>query len=93
MLNSRQCRKYKRAAERTSVARLLTLLSEMRLVYPYEKAIGFYLDQAGVADAELDKLRSKTFRFSFYIAHGIHELDYVSAWRLFVPKGLKPTDE
>lgn len=79
---------YRAAAGMVSVPKLAEMLSEMRLVYPYEQAIGFYLERAGFSASAIAPFRKNPFRFDFYLAHGIREVEHVPEWRLFIPEGL-----
>jgi len=79
---------FRAASKRVSVSKLAEMLAEMHLVYPYEQAIGFYLDRAGFSKEAIAPFRKKPFRFDFYLAHGIRELEHVPEWGLFIPKGL-----
>lgn len=79
---------YRRGLGRTTISSVASMLEAMKLVYPYEQAIGFYLQRAGAADSELAPFRRKPMRFDFYLAHAMRETQYVPEWRLHVPKGL-----
>lgn len=80
---------YRRAHGRVSVNRLAAMLKSLDFVYPYNQAIGFYLERAAVYTAsQIRLLRKKQFEIDFYLTHNMSEMDYDEGWRLFYPKGL-----
>ena len=59
-------------------------------MYPYERAIGFYLEKSGFPSKNIR--RHRLFQppkdgLDFYLVHGMKEKDYVNEWRLYIPKG------
>lgn len=80
---------YQRAAQRVSVNKLAATLQKMEFVYPYEQAIGFYLEHSGaVQGTRLDLLRGHPFEFDFYLTYGMKKTEYSPRWRIFFPAGL-----
>lgn len=79
---------YRGAVGKVSVATMLATLKRLNYVYPYHQAIGFYMQQAGFAAKQYERLKEPGLRFDFYLAHDLRERDYSSQWRLFYPKGL-----
>lgn len=81
---------YQRAGGRASVNRLAALLKQLAFVYPYQQAIGFYLERSGAyTQAAVDMFRGKfALDFDFYLTYEMRETRYDPRWRLFVPKGL-----
>jgi len=80
---------YLRAKERVSLNRLAAMLKKMDFVYPYEQAIGFYLERSGVYErSRLDLFRTRPFEFDFYLTYAMPKTEYSSRWRLFFPAGM-----
>lgn len=79
---------YRAAVERVSGEEIAEMLSAMRFVYPYEQAVGYYMERAGAPSGSVAMFRRKRFEFDFYLAHGMRETVHVPEWRLFAPKGL-----
>jgi predicted transcriptional regulator of viral defense system len=78
---------YKTAASRLSVSRLLEALRKLDYVYPYHQAIGFYLEKAGLPEAQTRPFRDLGLNWDFYLTHGLRDFEHVPSWRLFVPRG------
>lgn len=78
---------YRNAKDRISTATLVATLAKLEFVYPYQQAIGFYMQKAGYAAKALDRLKALGMPFDFYLAHDIRERAFDSEWRLFYPKG------
>lgn len=78
---------FRYAKERVSISKLLATLKKLDYVYPYHQAIGFYMDRTGYQPSKIERLRQLGLGFDFYLAYGMKETDYDSAWRLFFPKG------
>lgn len=74
------------AKERVSVNRIRALLTQMRMIYPYHQAIGWYLERAGFRPAQLALLQSMPMTLDFHLAHEMTQPRYVKEWRLFVPR-------
>ncbi len=80
---------FRRAAEKAQVNHLIATLRKMDFVYPYEQAIGFYMDRSGAyEDRRLDLLQEGDFEFDFYLTYGMKAKDYSDRWRVFYPAGL-----
>ena len=79
---------YRGARDRLSVGTLVATLKKLAYVYPYQQAIGFYMQRAGYAKAQYDRLKRLGAKYDFYIAYGMKEKNYDPYWRLFFPKSL-----
>jgi hypothetical protein len=72
-----------------SINKLAAMLSNMKYIYPYHQAIGFYLERAGVyTERQLSLIEKFEKKCDFYLAHQIKEKVYSKRWRLYHPKGL-----
>lgn len=80
---------FRSARERMSVNVLSATLKKLGYLYPYNQAIGFYMERAGYESRRWIRLRQSDVKFDFYLAHGIRDKEYDKNWRLFFPKGLQ----
>jgi hypothetical protein len=78
---------YRRAQSDMSTSILLATLKKLDYIYPYHQAIGFYMQRAGYKPEQYERLRSLGLNHDFYLAHGLREREFDSAWRLHFPKG------
>lgn len=79
-----------RAAPRLSPERLASTLRELEYVYPYEQAIGFYLERTGhFTSAVLDQFRQRPLTFDFYLDYAMKSKEYSPKWRVHFPPGLR----
>ncbi len=79
---------YRGAKDRISVGTLVATLKKLDYVYPYHQAIGFYMQKAGYAKSQYDRLKNIGLNYDFYLAYGLKDKEYDSDWRLFFPKSL-----
>lgn len=80
---------YRRAAEGVQVNRLIGILRKLEFAYPYQQAIGFYMERSGAyEDRRLELLERGGFDLDFYLTYGMKDKDYSARWRLFYPSGL-----
>jgi hypothetical protein len=79
---------YQKAKATLSIGKLVATLKQLDYVYPYHQAIGFYLERAGIAEKQSDRLRELGTEFKFYLAHHMRETEYNARWHLFHPKGM-----
>jgi hypothetical protein len=79
---------YRMAQSKLSVNRLAAMLQQLRYIYPYHQAIGFYLERAGYKSSLLDLLRRFPMNFDFYLVHEMRESDYIKEWKIYVPRGI-----
>jgi hypothetical protein len=75
------------AQDQVSINALAAMLPKLGHTYPYHQAIGFYLERAGYKSKSLDLLRRFPMNYDFYLANQMGETEYVSEWRLYIPKG------
>lgn len=80
---------FRSAKERVSVNVLSATLKKLGYLYPYNQAIGFYMERAGYETQRWVRLRKPDPEFDFYLAHGIRDREYDKDWKLFFPKGLQ----
>jgi predicted transcriptional regulator of viral defense system len=78
---------YRGAKDRISVGTLVATLRKLKYVYPYHQVIGFYMERAGYAADQFERLRKLGLEFDFYLAHGMKQTDFDSRWRLHFPQG------
>lgn len=80
---------FKRAADRVSLNKLAAMLKQMDFVYPYEQAIGFYLQRAGIdSPTRLGLFRKRSLEHDFYLTYAMDKTEYSSQWRIHFPSGL-----
>ena len=79
---------YRLAKDKVSVNRLVATLKKINYIYPYQQAVGFYLEKAGVyTQSQLDLARRFDMKYTFYLMHGMKDSKYSSQWQLYYPKG------
>ena len=79
---------FELAKDKLSVSALTTMLKNLKYIYPYHQAVGFYLERAGYKSDEMDLLRKLPMNFDFHLAHKMGETTFIKSWRLHVPKGI-----
>jgi len=65
---------------------LNALLDTLSFIYPYQQAIGFYLEKAGFKGKQLEVLRAKISEFDFYLDYQMINPVYSKEWKLYYPK-------
>jgi hypothetical protein len=66
----------------------MKMLEELRYVYPYHQALGFYLQNAGHHPSTLEPLRDLGLNFDFYLEHGMTNPRFNSRWRVHYPEDI-----
>ena len=81
---------YKAAAETLQVNKLKAYITKLQFIYPYQQAIGFYLEKAGIADKRL-KILEKICdnKYNFYLDRKIKNANYSKRWKIYYPDYLK----
>ena len=80
---------YRLAKEQVSVNKLIATLKKINYIYPYQQAIGFYLEKAGnYTQSQIELVRRFRMEYDFYLMHKMRDCDYSKKWRLYYPKGL-----
>ncbi len=81
---------YKNASNLVQINKLKAYLKQIDFIYPYHQAIGFYLEQSGIADKRLAHIENNfEKKFDFYLAHNMQDMLYSQRWRLYYPSSLE----
>lgn len=81
---------YKAALSKIQVVKLRAYLLSMNYTYPYEQAVGFYLDYAGLSEKRLKRIQDMCKNdFDFYLDRKMIEPLYSQKWRIYYPSYLK----
>jgi hypothetical protein len=78
---------YELAKEQLDVQKLISYLKEMNFTYPYEQAVGFYLERSGYPETYLDAIKIRP-AIDFYLSYGIRNKEFSDRWHIWYPKGL-----
>ena len=78
---------FKGARDRVSTNVLLATLRRLGHAYPYQQAIGFYMERAGYPEPSLKLVERLGTPFDFYLTYGVGKSAYSKRWRLFHPEG------
>lgn len=77
---------YKLAKEKIDLQKLRFYLDKLAFSYPYEQAIGFYLDKAGYDIQEQNLFYTMNrYKIRFYLTHDMHNPIYNAKWNIYVP--------
>ena len=79
---------YRGAHGRVSVPTLVATLRKLAYAYPYHQAVGFYMQRAGYAEAQLQRLKALGTDFDFYLTNQIPNPRLDPEWRVYYPDGL-----
>jgi hypothetical protein len=85
---SQVLRSFEVARKRVDTHRLAKMLRDLDYLYPYNQAIGFYMQKAGFGDDDVRDLRSMGFKYDFYLTHRLDNPIFDKAWRIFVPEDI-----
>lgn len=77
---------YLMAKDKIDVPKLVSMLNKMKYIYPYHQAIGFYMENAGYKDCDLNLLREINIIYDFYLTYAMTEKSYSKKWKIFYPK-------
>lgn len=70
------------------VAQLILTLEVLGHVYPYHQAVGFYLERAGAAPADVAPLRERRLNYDFYLDYQMESPAHDPHWRMHYPSDL-----
>jgi hypothetical protein len=79
---------YRSARNHVSVEKLLTTLKTLDYIYPYHRAVGFYLERAGYSHGDQRLLADLGIHLNFYLEHGLDNPAFDPKWRVFYPRSL-----
>jgi predicted transcriptional regulator of viral defense system len=79
---------YKAALPQVSVKKLVALLKQAELTYPYHQSIGFYLTRAGYVGPELKQLARWPRPYRFYLDYQMNAPCFDPVWHVFYPQEL-----
>jgi len=80
---------FKTAKDKISVNTLVATLKKLDYIYPYQQAIGFYMERTGYSERQWSRLLKLKSSFDFYLAHGLPaKKNYDKKWGLYCPDGL-----
>ena len=78
---------FRNAAKRVSINKLVARLKMLDYIYPYQQAIGFYLEKASnYREAQIELMMGFDFTCDFYLDHEMGEVEYSKKWKLYYPK-------
>ena len=81
---------YKAALSKIQIVKLRAYLLSMNYTYPYEQAVGFYLDYARLPEKRLKRIQDICKNdFDFYLDRKMIEPLYSQKWRIYYPSYLK----
>ncbi len=77
------------SAKGVSLKKIITLLKQLNYVYPYNQAIGFYLQNSGTFTLEdLAPLTNLNSEFDFYLDYRMNAPKYSAEWKIYYPRDL-----
>jgi hypothetical protein len=80
---------FRKAAPWIAVGELAAMLKTLAYVYPYDQAIGFYLERTRYFDAAaLAPFRERPFVLDFYLDYAMKDTEYCPTWRVHFPREL-----
>jgi predicted transcriptional regulator of viral defense system len=78
---------FRTARGRMSTNVLVATLRKLGHAYPYQQAIGFYMERTGYPPESLALIERLGTPFDFFLTYGVGKSAYNSRWRLFHPQG------
>ncbi len=63
------------------------MLNKLSFIYPYEQAVGFYLERAGYKKSLVSLFRKEKYAFDFYLAYTMKQKKYNADWAIWYPEG------
>lgn len=79
---------FRGAVGRISIPTLTATLKKLGYVYPYNQAIGFYMQRSGFSSSQLQRLKALGIQHNFYLANQIPGAQLDPVWRVYYPEGL-----
>jgi len=76
---------YIAARDLVQASDLLDTLTNLRYVYPYHQAIGYYLENADYPSTQVDLFRQIPRNYDFYLTHQIKHPKHIKEWNIYVP--------
>lgn len=78
---------FKKAKGKITIETLKRYLEQLRYIYPYHQAIGFYLEKAGYPQRDYSQF-NQPHQFDFYLEHRMDDSAYHEKWHIYYPEGL-----
>jgi len=78
---------YEAAMDLLAVNKLSAMLKKLSFIYPYEQAVGFYLERAGYKKSLVSLFRKEKYVFDFYLAYTMEQKKYNADWAIWYPEG------
>jgi predicted transcriptional regulator of viral defense system len=76
---------YVKEARRINVDYMVDLLRQLDHAYPYNQAIGFLLERAGLSGTDCHKFETSGMELDFYLDYGMKEPTFSKKWHLYYP--------
>lgn len=68
--------------------KFMATLKQLSFIYPYQQAIGFYLERCQYTGRLLDVLRNEISEFEFYLDYDMQERTFNKEWKIWHPIGM-----
>jgi len=80
---------YKKATPQLQVSKLKAYMLKMQYTYPYEQAVGFCLEYAGLPETRVSIIKKICkYEFDFYLCRNMNNPKYSGSWHLYYPNFL-----
>jgi predicted transcriptional regulator of viral defense system len=79
---------FRLAKDVVDTDKLATYLKRMKFIYPYNQAIGFYMDKADYNEQSLASFEKIEMKYKFYLTYNIKRPQYSERWKIHFPTGL-----